>query len=64
MVTDIEGNILYPGDEVLYATTIKFGKKTELLKLIITKITEAGNVKMGKHLSTEPNKQLYKIYPH
>jgi hypothetical protein len=60
-VTDIEGVELQLGDAVYYARKCDFHASGELVKTIITNISEKGYVKMGKYESRRPQNQLIKI---
>lgn len=56
---DINGTRLIPGDEVYYARKADYSATGELVKKVVTKISDKG-VHMGKYLSTDPTHQLLK----
>ena len=57
---DIEGNILYVGDDVYYARKNPYAANGLLIRCTITKISNSC-VYMEKFISTEPSNQLIKI---
>jgi len=58
MIKDINGKEINIGDEVYYARKHSYSAKGELIIGVVTKITDAGNVKIGTYLSTDSEHQI------